>query len=122
MANVNIYLSDKQEIQLKKLAQAEGKSISQFCREKITEEKEQDEQLSRVTIESEIEKLEKNITKLEDRLTVLSKVLIEQVQLNTNMTYGFFSRVIEDDEIKTDIYNLAVEETEEYMNKIFGKK
>ena len=119
MANVNIYISDKEEIKLKKLAQAEGKSISAYCREKIAQDEQQEQPLSRVTIESQIEEIEKTISKLENRLTVLSKVMIEQVQLNTNMTYGFFSRVIEDDEVKADIYNMAVEETKEYMGKIF---
>lgn len=121
MANVNIYLSNKQEIQLKKLAQAEGKSISQFCRERIIDDKEQEEQLNRVSIESEIDELRKSIDIVNKNMMILSKKILQDTQMSSNLVQGFFNVVIEDDETKYNIYKEAEEETKEYMSKIFGK-
>ena len=121
MANVNIYLSDKQEIQLKKLAQAEGKSISQFCRERITSEQEQEQPLNRVIIESEIDDLRKSLDRVNKNMLALSKRILQDTQMSSNLVQGFFNEVIEDDQAKLAIYQAAEEETKEYMAKLFGR-
>lgn len=120
MANVNIYLSDKQEIQLKKLAQAEGKSISQFCREKITEEKEQDEQLSRVTIEYEIDQLKKEISQMNENIYTLSKELLRQSRLNAELSNAFILLALTGAEDKQlEIYETAEEKSKKYIDELF---
>lgn len=61
MANVNIYLSGKDEIELKKAANAESKSLSQFCREKILSDSAEPDTLDRVTVEAQIDELKAQI-------------------------------------------------------------
>lgn len=119
MANVNIYISDKEEIKLKKLAQAEGKSISAYCREKIAQDEQQEQPLSRATIESEIDELKRSIDRLNKNMIILSKKTLRESHMNSNLVLGFFNAVIEDDETKQTIYNRAVEDTEEFLSKNF---
>ena len=121
MANVNIYISDKEEIKLKKLAQAEGKSISAYCREKIAQDEQQEQPLSRVTIESEIDELRKSLDRVNKNMLALSKRILQDTQMSSNLVQGFFNVVIEDDETKRTIYREAEEETKEYMDKLFSR-
>lgn len=121
MATMNIYLSDKDEIKIKKQALAEGKSVSQFCRDKITQDS-QEPELSRVTIEYQIEKLEKRIDDMSKIIADFAKINFKETHMSSNLVVGFFNAVIDDAEYKKQIYELAEKETEEYMVEVFGEE
>ena len=58
MGQISIRLDDKIEVQLKEKARARRMTLAEYCRMILTsDESEKEEQLSRVTIEAEIEKL-----------------------------------------------------------------
>lgn len=119
MANLNIYLDAKEEIKIKKLAQAEGKSISQYCREKITDDKKIEQPIILESIENEINSLRNNIIKMNNNIINLSKLILRENQMNSKIIQGFFDIVIEDDETKSNVYEQAKIETEEFMSKYF---
>ena len=121
MATMNIYLSDKDEIKIKKQALAEGKSVSQFCRDKITQDS-QEPELCRVTIESEIDELKKEISLMNKNILDLSKGLLLQSRINSNLSTAFLHLAIDDPEQKYEIYNEAEKEAEEYIEKLFEEE
>lgn len=120
MANVNIYLSDKEEIKLKKLAQAEGKSISAYCREKIAQDEPQEQPLSRVTIEYEIDRLKNEISMMNDNILFLSKELLRQSKLNSELSNAFILLALKGAENKQlEIYETADRKAEKYVKDMF---
>ena len=122
MGVIAIRLSNEIEKQIKEKAQTEGKSVSAYCKEVILEgHQEQEQPLNRVTIESEIDQLRKSIDIVNKNMMILSKKILQDTQMSSNLVQGFFNVVIEDDETKYNIYKEAEEETKEYMSKIFGK-
>lgn len=126
MGVIAIRLSNEIEKQIKEKAQTEGKSVSAYCKEVILEgHQEQEQPLSRVMIESEIDELRKSLDKSLDRVNknmlALSKRILQDTQMSSNLVQGFFDEVIEDDQTKLTIYRAAEEETKEYMAKLFGR-
>ena len=120
MANVNIYISDKEEIKLKKLAQAEGKSISAYCREKIAQDEPQEQPLSRVTIEYEIDKLKEEIRMMNDNIIFLSKELLRQSKINSELSNAFILMGLRGNEDKqVQVYNEAERIADEYIKEMF---
>lgn len=119
MANVNIYINGKEEIKIKKLAQAEGKSISQYCREKIIYDNNTEKPIIRESIENEIQSLKNTIIMMNNNMTYLAKLMMKENQMNSKIIQGFFNIVIEDDETKHNVYKQAEIETEEFMQRYF---
>lgn len=120
MGVIAIRVSNEIEKQIKEKAQTEGKSLSAYCKEVILEgHQEQEQPLNRVTIESEIDELRKSLDTVNRNLMVLSKRILRDTQMSSNLVQGFFNVVIEDDETKQSIYREAEAETEQYMNRLF---
>ena len=89
MANINIRIDDKLEIELKKRAKESGyKTLSDYIRS-ILKENHQEEQLSRVTIEAEIEKLEEAQNKFSEVQTKLLKRYMYDSKFMTSLFYYF---------------------------------
>lgn len=122
MGVIAIRVSNEIEKQIKEKAQTEGKSLSAYCKEVILEgHQEQEQPLSRATIESEIDELKRSIDRLNSNMIILSKKTLRESHMNSNLVLGFFNAVIEDDETKQTIYNRAVEDTEEFLSKNFSR-
>ena len=120
MGVIAIRVSNEIEKQIKEKAQTEGKSLSAYCKEVILEgHQEQEQPLSRVSIESQIDELKRSIDRLNSNMIILSKKTLRESHMNSNLVLGFFNAVIEDDETKQTIYNRAVEDTEEFLSKNF---
>jgi Arc/MetJ-type ribon-helix-helix transcriptional regulator len=89
MANINIRIDDKLEIELKKRAKESGyKTLSDYIRS-ILKENHQEEQLSRVTIEAEIEKLEEAQNQFLEVQTKLLKRYMYDSKFMTSLFYYF---------------------------------
>lgn len=122
MGVIAIRVSNEIEKQIKEKAQTEGKSLSAYCKEVILEgHQEQEQPLNRVTIESEIDELRKSLDRVNKNMLALSKRILQDTQMSSNLVQGFFNVVIEDDETKRTIYREAEEETKEYMDKLFSR-
>ena len=120
MGVIAIRLSNEIEKQIKEKAQTEGKSVSAYCKEVILEGH-QEQELSRVTIENEIDELRKSLDRINKNMLALSKRILQDTQMSSNLVQGFFNAVIEDDQTKLTIYQAAEQETQEYMAKLFGR-
>lgn len=89
MANINIRIDDKLEIELKKRAKESGyKTLSDYIRS-ILKENHQEEQLSRVTIEAEIEKLEEAQNQFSEVQAKLLKRYMYDSKFMTSLFYYF---------------------------------
>ena len=122
MGVIAIRVSNEIEKQIKEKASLEGKSLSAYCKEVILEgHQEQEQPLNRVTIESEIDELRKSLDRVNKNMLALSKRILQDTQMSSNLVQGFFNAVIESDETKQSIYRMAEEETKEYMDKLFGR-
>lgn len=118
-SRISVAVSPAEEIQIKQQAKSKNLSMSAYCKEKIMGEQEQP--LNRVTIESEIDELRKSIDRINKNMLALSKRILQDTQMSSNLVQGFFNEVIEDDQTKLTIYRAAEEETKEYMAKLFGR-
>lgn len=89
MANINIRIDDKLEIELKKRAKESGyKTLSDYIRS-ILKENHQEEQLSRVTIEAEIEKLEEAQNQFSEVQAKFLKRYMYDSKFMTSLFYYF---------------------------------
>jgi hypothetical protein len=75
MGNINIRVDNKDELKIKLESRVEGKTISEYCRQKILDET---QQLDGVTIENRIESLER-----------LIRSLVEEAIFNKRFMYYF---------------------------------
>ena len=122
MGRINFRIDNSLKKALRRKCKEQGyNNFSDYLRERITSEQEQEQPLSRVSIESEIDQLRKSIDIVNKNMMILSKKILQDTQMSSNLVQGFFNVVIEDDETKYNIYKEAEEETKEYMSKIFGK-
>lgn len=122
MGQVSIRFTDKQEIDLRKKAQANKQSLAEYLRGRVLGDEAEEMPLCRVTIESQIEQLEKKVNRLSKIMMDLSRENIGEIHMNSNLVMGFFDAVIDDDEIKQKIYKAAKAETKEYLAKVFGEE
>lgn len=118
-SRISVAVSPAEEMQIKQQAKSKNLSMSAYCKEKIMGEQEQP--LSRATIESEIDELRKSLDRVNKNMLALSKRILQDTQMSSNLVQGFFNVVIEDDETKRTIYREAEEETKEYMDKLFSR-
>ena len=122
MGRINFRIDDSLEKELRRKCKEQGyNNFSDYLRERITSEQEQEQPLSRVTIESEIDELRKSLDRVNKNMLALSKRILQDTQMSSNLVQGFFNVVIEDDETKRTIYREAEEETKEYMDKLFSR-
>lgn len=120
MGRINFRIDDSLEKELRRKCKEQGyNNFSDYLRERITSEQEQEQPLSRVSIESQIDELKRSIDRLNSNMIILSKKTLRESHMNSNLVLGFFNAVIEDDETKQTIYNRAVEDTEEFLSKNF---
>lgn len=122
MGRINFRIDDSLEKELRRECKEKGyDNFSDYLRKRITSEQEQEQPLSRVTIENEIDELRKSLDRVNKNMLALSKRILQDTQMSSNLVQGFFNEVIEDDQTKLTIYRAAEEETKEYMAKLFGR-
>ena len=112
MANINIRIDDKLEIELKKRAKESGyKTLSDYIRS-ILKENHQEEQLSRPTIEAEIEKLEEAQKEFSDLQERLINTYIRDSKFLTMFMYHFLTEAMEDESIAKKAWEKAKMDSE----------
>ena len=122
MGRINFRIDDSLEKELRRECKEKGyDNFSDYLRKRITSEQEQEQPLNRVTIESEIDELRKSLDRVNKNMLALSKRILQDTQMSSNLVQGFFNVVIEDDETKRTIYREAEEETKEYMERLFSR-
>jgi Zn-dependent M32 family carboxypeptidase len=112
MANINIRIDDKLEIELKKRAKESGyKTLSDYIRS-ILKENHQEEQLSRPTIEAEIEKLEEAQKEFSDLQERLINTYIRDSKFLTMFMYHFLAEAMEDESVAKKAWEKAKMDSE----------
>lgn len=89
MARVTLRLTDAQERQIRKSAEAERKSISEYCREVLTNETEA-EPIDRVKIEEELAALRSEVIHQNE----LTRALFKIIFFDEKKTMLFIKRVL----------------------------
>ena len=74
MGVISFRVSDEMEKELKQQARTRGQKLTDFCKERITEDLEQEE-LNKVTLENRIEKLENEQRELSENVFLMSRFL-----------------------------------------------
>lgn len=120
MGQVSIRFTDTQEKELRKKAQLENKSLAEYLRHKILSDEIQEKPLSRVTIENEIDALKKTVSRLNNNMVAIEKIIIGDTKEYSELILGFFNEAIESEETKRKIYEEARVAKQEYIKKIFG--
>ena len=111
MANINIRIDDKLEIELKKRAKESGyKTLSDYIRS-ILKENHQEEQLSRPTIEAEIEKLEEAQKDFSDLQQRLVNTYLRDTNFMTKLVYHFIVSATSEENAK-DVWDKAKKDSE----------
>lgn len=111
MANINIRIDDKLEIELKKRAKESGyKTLSDYIRS-ILKENHQEEQLSRPTIEAEIEKLEEAQKEFSDLQQRLVNTYLRDTDFMTKLVYHFIVSATSEENAK-DVWDKAKKDSE----------
>jgi len=121
MGRINIRLDDKTEIEIKRLAAEQKQTLSDYCRAKILGGVSQEQPLSRASIESEIDALKNVIGKMNNNLMSLSKILLKQSKLNSELSNAFLLLALNGDEAQQlEIYKNAENEAENLIKYIFN--
>lgn len=90
MGQISIRLDDKIEVQLKEKAKARRMTLAEYCRMILTSDNSvYEEQLSRVTIEAEIEKLEEAQNQFSEVQAKLLKRYMYDSKFMTSLFYYF---------------------------------
>lgn len=111
MANINIRIDDKLEIELKKRAKESGyKTLSDYIRS-ILKENHQEEQLSRPTIEAEIEKLEEAQKDFSDLQQRLVNTYLRDTNFMMKLVYHFIVSATSEENAK-DVWDKAKKDSE----------
>lgn len=113
MGQISIRLDDKIEVQLKEKAKARRMTLAEYCRMILTSDNSvYEEQLSRPTIESEIEKLEeaqKDFSDLQERLI---NTYIRDSKFLTMFMYHFLAEAMEDESVAKKAWEKAKMDSE----------
>lgn len=120
MGQISIRLTNEKERELKKLALAEGKSLAEFCRERITSEEEREKPLVRESIEDEISRLKETIERLERNQAEVSLEVLKQMTQYTNLTLLLFNQIITDPERLINLYRISLKDTDSVIREIKG--
>lgn len=121
MGQISIRLTDENERELKRIAREKGKSLAEFCREVILEgHKEYEQPLNRATIESEIDELKQSIERINRNISVTTKILLEKILMNNELTTKFLDAVYAgNEEAMLEAYNEATVNVEEKLKSYF---
>lgn len=126
MGQISIRLTDEMERNLKRLAKENGKNLAEFCREKLISEAIEDQPLSRVSIENEIDELKHTIEMMNKNMITATKIITENSILNSELSLEFIDLAlgkntdkIEKTKEKLRIYNDAKARAKEKVKKYF---
>ena len=121
MGQISIRLTDENERELKRIAREKGKSLAEFCREVILDgHKEYEQPLNRATIESEIDELKQSIERINRNISVTTKILLEKILMNNELTTKFLDAVYAgNEEAMLEAYNEATVNVEEKLKSYF---
>ena len=120
MGQISIRLSDKQEIEIRNQAKANKQTLAGYIKERLSSSEPQEQPLSRVTIEYEIDKLKNEISMMNDNILFLSKELLRQSKLNSELSNAFILLALKGAENKQlEIYESADRKAEKYVEDMF---
>lgn len=118
-SRLTINLSPSEEMQVKQIAKEKGKSVSAYCRGVLLGEQEQP--ISRASVESEIDELKKAVEKVNKNIMILSRHILYKEDLNCNLLQSIIDSSIESDELKKMIYDESKNATDEFIRSVFGE-
>jgi len=112
MGQISIRLDDKIEVQLKEKARARRMTLAEYCRMILTsDESEKEEQLSRPTIEAEIEKLEEAQKDFSDLQQRLVNTYLRDTNFMMKLVYHFIVSATSEENAK-DVWDKAKKDSE----------
>lgn len=121
MGVISIRFSNEIEKKIQQEAKIEGKSLSAYCKDVILEgHQEQEQPLNRASIESKIDELKHHIESTNRNISTVSRILLEQSLLNSELSMEFLELAIGgDEEKKLYIYNEARAHARERLKSYF---
>ena len=119
MGQISIRLSNEAEVELRKKAMAEKKSLAEYCRERILRGEIDEQPLSRASIEMEIDKVRRSVEQMNKNMLELAKVVMRQARLNGELSYSVLDIASDDDEAKAKHAQEAERVAAEYVEKMF---
>ena len=118
MGQITIRLTDESEIKLKREAQTEKKSLAEYCREKLTGEKEEKvSEIDRVRLEYRMDKLEKEQEKLNKLQNEFMSAYLKGQMIHNRLVYKLLEAAL-DRERANRIWEQVETEVAEKMKKI----
>ena len=118
MGQISIRLDDKIEVQLKEKARARRMTLAEYCRMILTsDESEKEEQLSRVTIEAEIEKLGEAQNQFSEVQVKLLKKYMYDSKFMMSLFYLFMIAAA-NEETAREAWKQAEADMKKYMEKL----
>ena len=118
MGQITIRLTDESEIKLKREAQTEKKSLAEYCREKLTGEKEEKvSEIDRVILEYRMDKLEKEQEKLSKLQNEFMRAYLKGEMTHNRLVYKLLEAAL-DKERANRIWEQVETEVAEKMKKI----
>ncbi len=119
MGVIGVRLSEKKEKEIRRLAHEEGKSISEYCRDKILSDYHIDESLDRETVEEQIQSLKKEISYLYEATDFLIKKSIFYGEANRYFINDFFRISTKNNEFVAAAWDKAKKAAEEEVKNLF---
>ena len=121
MGRINFRLDDSFERNLRRDCKEKGYSnFSDYLREKIISGEIAEQPLNRATIESEIDELKQSIERINRNISVITKILLEKILMNNELTTKFLEVVYEDNkEAMLEAHNEARINVEEKLKSYF---
>lgn len=121
MGRINFRIDDSLERNLRRECKEKGYSnFSDYLREKITSGATSEQPLNRVSIESENDEVKHNIQRTNNNILIFSKILLEQLLLNSELSMQFLELAIKgNEEKKLSIYNEARANARERLKSYF---
>lgn len=112
MRVISIRLNDDIETKIKRKAKEKGLSLSEYCRTVLTDEhSREEEQLSRPTIEAEIEKLEEAQKDFSDLQQRLVNTYLRDTNFMMKLVYHFIVSATSEENAK-DVWDKAKKDSE----------
>ena len=112
MGNINVRVPDSIEIRLKKSAELNGMTLSEYVRSMLTGEAKPDE-LSRVTVEQRLEKLEESNKVMTEVMRRTYSNMKYSVEFNRTFLSNGLKLLMQDESMVADAWNQTVQEMNE---------
>lgn len=120
MGVISMRLSEEAEREIKKLADKKGKSISAYCKEVILSGNIVENSISRESIENEIQILQRQIVRLNNAVADLSKIILRETRINSELMLDIIYYLCEDDQDKCDKkYQRAKDSADDFIRQTF---